>query len=488
MAKKEMTPNDYMRLSIEVMKSSIQEPRIDGKVSPKVGAVLVMPNGEYVTSYRGELRKGDHAEYTAIERKCVDKNLTGATIYATLEPCAPDSRKFPKRGCSKRITNARIKKVYVGIEDPDPTVCGLGLKHLMDNGVEVEMYPEELQAEITAYNEDFLRQAKDRAKEAKDKEEKQFLTEIEKVAPYVELDDLDKDLLNQFKLSCKIIGDLHSAPVIRSFVQLGIFAEVEGKTVPTGVGLLLFGKNPQLTYPNALIRATVKRGDMEDVKTFEGPLLKQPKQIEEWVAKELNSWILRKQAKREKAYEYPLDVIREIVANAILHRDYSIEGAPIYVEINEDAIVVKSPGYPVRPLTLQQIKTFSAPSLSRNPKIIYVFDKFDLAEQRGLGFKTVRSLPTHDIPLPRVTFEEPYLIITMPFTYSEKKSKDDEAVLEKGIDYAKTHKSFSKQEYADALSLSVRTAERQLQQLTKQNILLKEGAGPSTKYKYSTNR
>ena len=68
-----MTPNDYMRLSIEVMKKSIQEPRTDGKVSPLVGAVLVMPNGEYITACRGELRKGDHAEYTAIERKCADK-------------------------------------------------------------------------------------------------------------------------------------------------------------------------------------------------------------------------------------------------------------------------------------------------------------------------------------------------------------------------------------------------------------------------------
>ena len=483
-----MTPRDYMRLSIEVMKKSIQEPRTDGKVSPLVGAVLVMPNGEYITAYRGELRKGDHAEYTAIERKSADKNLTGATLYATLEPCAPESRQFPKSGCSKRITNARIKKVYVGIEDPDPTVCGLGLKHLMDNGVEVKMYPEELQAEIIACNEEFLRQAKDRAKEAKEKEEKQFLTEIEKVTPNVELDDLDEGLLNQFKLSCKIIGDLHSASVIRSFVQLGILADNNGKTVPTGVGLLLFGKNPQLAYPNALIRATIKRGKMEDVQTFEGPLLKQPEQIIKWVEKELTSWISRKQAKREKVYEYPLDAIREIIVNAILHRDYSLEGAPIYVEINEDAIVVKSPGYPVRPLTLQQIKTFSAPSLSRNPKIIYVFDKFDLAEQRGLGFKTVRALPTQDIPLPKVIFEEPYLIITMPFKYSDKKNNDEDTAWERGIDFAKTHDLFSKQEYSEALSLPLRTAERQLQQLTKQNILVKEGAGPSTKYKYNSNR
>jgi len=191
-------------------------------------------------------------------------------------------------------------------------------------------------------------------------------------------------------------------------------------------------------------------------------------------------------SKRERVYEYPMDAIREIVTNAILHRDYDIEGAPIYVEINEDSIVVKSPGYPVKPLTLSQMDTFSAPSLSRNPKIIYVFDKFDLTEQRGLGFKTVRALPeTYGIPLPKVSFEEPYLIISMPFAYSEKKRNDVDASLEKGVDFAKTHPVFSKSDYANGLNLSVRTAERQIQQLTQMDILEKVGSGPNTKYKYN---
>ena len=485
-----MTPEDYMRLSIEVMKKCIQEPRSDGKISPKVGVVLVLPNGEYYTAYRGELRKGDHAEYTVIERKCIDKNLEGATIYATLEPCAPESRTFPKRGCSKRITSARIKKVYMGIEDPDPTVCGLGRQHLLDCGVEIEMYPEYLQAEIIACNEKFLAQAKDRAKEAKKQENNhKFLTQIENAVADVDISDLDEELLNQFKLHCQILGDLKSSAVIRPLIQLGVLANINDKIIPTGLGLLLFGKNPQMKYPNALIRATVNRGGKEDVATFDGPLIKQPEKIEEWIKDKLTSWISRTNAKREKVYEYPMEAIREIVTNAILHRDYDIEGAPIYIEINENAIVVKSPGYPVKPLTLSQIETFSAPSLSRNPKIIYAFDKFDLAEQRGLGFKTVRTLPeVYGIPLPRVSFKAPYLTITMPFAYREKRRNDIDSSLERGVDFAKTHSIFSKSNFADALSLSLRTAERQLQQMTQMDILEKVGSGPNTKYKFKEKK
>ncbi len=60
---KKFDPRKYMKMAIEVMKKSIHEPRQD-KTSPMVGAVLVMPDGSVHTAFRGELRCGDHAEFT----------------------------------------------------------------------------------------------------------------------------------------------------------------------------------------------------------------------------------------------------------------------------------------------------------------------------------------------------------------------------------------------------------------------------------------
>jgi ATP-dependent DNA helicase RecG len=107
---------------------SIAEKRTDGKVNPKVGAVLVFPDGTYETAHRGELRDGDHAEFTLIERKCVNRDLSGAILFATLEPCV--KRNPPKRGCCRHVASARIRTVYVGIEDPDPTVAGEGIHYI----------------------------------------------------------------------------------------------------------------------------------------------------------------------------------------------------------------------------------------------------------------------------------------------------------------------------------------------------------------------
>ena len=136
---------EFMELSVNVMKSSIQEKRPDEKPSPFVGAVMVRQDLTYETAFRGELREGDHAEFTLLERKCRSEKVEGNVLFATLEPCAPGACHFPKLGCAERIVNARIAKVFIGIEDPDPTVCRKGIQWLIDNGVEVEMYPRDLQ-------------------------------------------------------------------------------------------------------------------------------------------------------------------------------------------------------------------------------------------------------------------------------------------------------------------------------------------------------
>jgi len=118
-------PRQMMEKAVEVMRSSVAEKRTDGKPNPLVGAVLVRPDGSTETAARGELREGNHAEFTLLERKCVGERLDGCVLFATLEPCL--DRNEPKRGCARHIVSARIREVWVGIEDDNPTVAGKAL-------------------------------------------------------------------------------------------------------------------------------------------------------------------------------------------------------------------------------------------------------------------------------------------------------------------------------------------------------------------------
>ena len=179
--------------------------------------------------------------------------------------------------------------------------------------------------------------------------------------------------------------------------------------------------------------------------------------------------------------------MNELVKNAILHRDYDIEGAPVYLEITDDNIIIKSPGLPVKPLKLEQFMSFSAPSLSRNPKIMYVFDIFGLAEQRGLGFHTVRELPKMNLPLPTVKYEEPYIVFTLP-------RNDNSAAVgklaglttaeRKGYEFIlQSETSVSRAEYEASMNVSSRTAQRHLKLFIERELITSDGVGRSVKYK-----
>ena len=101
--------------------------------NPSVGSCLVVDDkiiGEGYTSIAG----GNHAEVNAIN-SVKDKSLIkDSTIYVTLEPCCHHGKTPP---CVDKIVANGIKKVVIGIKDPNPLVCGKGIEKLKENGVEV---------------------------------------------------------------------------------------------------------------------------------------------------------------------------------------------------------------------------------------------------------------------------------------------------------------------------------------------------------------
>ena len=483
---KDKSPLDYMQLAVDVMKQSKQERRNDTKISPLVGAVLVKPDGEVVTAYRSELREGDHAEFTLIERKCRDQRLEGSVLFATLEPCAPGARHFPKLSCAERIVNARIKKVYVGIEDPDPSVARKGIVYLQEQGVEVEMFPSEFQAIIEEANADFLRQAEARARDVRHAPKEIVLSSIENVVNTATMESLDESLLEAYLRQVGVNESVRSGYALQMLMQAGVLAMNEkNEAQPTGIGVLLFGKNPQLMYPNAKVCATLVTGSGEElIKDITGPLLRQPHDVEEWLKMALGGRIDRSHAAHDTIYDYPMDVLREVVNNAILHRDYEIEGAAIQLRVTKEAITVMSPGGAVSPIKLEQLQDFSAPTLSRNPKIISAFNLFNISEQRGFGFSTIRELPTkHKLPLPMVTFNAPYIVTRLSKRFDEELYDSAMSEREKlALDFVRVNGKVTRKQYEEAMGIPKSTSNRDMAHLIELGYLDTEGESHSTRY------
>ena len=482
-------------MAVDVMKQSIAESRDDGKPCPKVGAVLISPDGKYCsTAYRGELRDGDHAEFTLLERKHRDRDLTGYYLFATLEPCAPGARKNPKLACAERIVNARIAKVWIGIEDPDPTVDRKGILYLGQKGIEVEMFDEEFQDEIRAANKEFLAAAIKRAEDPVIPAQI-LLSPLEKNSPSnIYLNHLSRTALESY-INKANLPFTYDAADFHAFLQR---QELLVKTntdnlVPTGLCLLLFGENPRLTYPQAVVKAEVRHKNAEPtIRDFNDPLVLLPEKIEDWLKGIIPSTISREQFVRKENYEYPIPVLRETIINAIVHRDYDIEEAKIYLVIEEDSITVKSPGAPVKPIKWDDFKNFKAPSLSRNPKIMSIFNQMGFGEERGIGMKEMKSLPQkYQLPLPDITMNDPYIEIVFPRTgnyLGELVGKEIFAGLNEeeknGLQFLHDRRTISKKDYARHFTFDEKKAQRHLSKFTKLGLASVKGKGPAIKYHF----
>jgi len=125
------------------------------KPNPVVGAVVAR-DGEVLGEGWHERFGGAHAEVNAIEA-CGLADLSGATIYVSLEPCCHEGKTPP---CTEAILGAGIKRVVVASDDPTEKASGRGLGILRDEGVEIVLADGELAARARLLNQAFRKHAR----------------------------------------------------------------------------------------------------------------------------------------------------------------------------------------------------------------------------------------------------------------------------------------------------------------------------------------
>lgn len=116
--------------------------------NPRVGSLVVSESGVVVGEGVHVGPGEDHAEVAAL--KAAGSDAEGATLYVSLEPCAHSGRTPP---CVDAIIAAGVRRVVVGVVDPDRRVSGEGVRRLREAGVEVieDFLPEQARSVDPAY-------------------------------------------------------------------------------------------------------------------------------------------------------------------------------------------------------------------------------------------------------------------------------------------------------------------------------------------------
>jgi diaminohydroxyphosphoribosylaminopyrimidine deaminase/5-amino-6-(5-phosphoribosylamino)uracil reductase len=117
--------------------------------NPRVGCVIVK-NGEIIGEGWHQRAGGPHAEIHALQQ--AGKNAEGSTVYVSLEPCSHHGKTPP---CADALIQAKVDRVVVAMQDPNPLVAGEGVRKLTAAGIQVQNGVLQQQAE--ALNPGFIK-------------------------------------------------------------------------------------------------------------------------------------------------------------------------------------------------------------------------------------------------------------------------------------------------------------------------------------------
>jgi ATP-dependent DNA helicase RecG len=202
--------------------------------------------------------------------------------------------------------------------------------------------------------------------------------------------------------------------------------------------------------------------------------------------------------KRKDYFIIPDNAIREVLANAIAHRDYSVQSSRIQIDIYSDRIEFINPGRSLVPI--KDLDT--TPSISRNPTLMSFLKDMGYTEQRARGIKTIKDA-VHDAGLQEPSFVNQNESFIATLYSSAFMSNNDQKWLNQFSQYKlnerqlnalahvrNTPQGINNTEYRDVNSMNKvaddKRANRELKALVEHGLLIKAGKNISTRYYLST--
>ena len=205
--------------------------------------------------------------------------------------------------------------------------------------------------------------------------------------------------------------------------------------------------------------------------------------------------------------DYPERAVQEAIVNALVHRDYTIIGSEVHIDIFDDRIEIVSPGGMYDGTFIQDRDIFNISSVRRNPIIADLFARMNLMERRGSGLKKIVEAYESEekyneslIPEFRSTESAFFTVLknlnydginvgeygtqsgTQTGTQSGTQKENIQTRRQKIIRILEKTPIITAQELADEINSSLRTTKRDLAKLTEDGYIKYEGSSKDGKW------
>jgi ATP-dependent DNA helicase RecG len=268
------------------------------------------------------------------------------------------------------------------------------------------------------------------------------------------------------------------------------------KVLPTNVGMLFFGSNPQWFLPQSEVVCVLYRDELGvggylDRKIVTGTLQELIDESEAFLNRYVAVGAKIERWKRVDLPEYPIEALREAIVNAVVHRDYSRTGESVRVFYYSDRIEIHSPGLLLPGITVEQMARGEVISKLRNPILANLLrDVPGYMERIGSGIRLM-LYEMRKMGLSDPQFKETGEFVVIFRKAPVEPAKDERQAIDSGTQlgvgisglpdqnskfelamrYVHEHGSITNREYRELTGVSDRSALRDLEILVGRGVL-----------------
>ncbi len=203
--------------------------------------------------------------------------------------------------------------------------------------------------------------------------------------------------------------------------KLNLIVDNHNDSFPTNALVLLSGDDlkarlfPYAKIECARFKGTIP-GDFIDQKTIDSPLSLQAEEAYKFILRHISQGSSYEGVYRKDRWEYPVIAIREVIRNAVIHRDYTLKGMDVKIAIFDDKIEITSPGKLMPTIDFNDME--AGQSDIRNKTLAGVFKKLGIIEQWGNGLKLIAE-ELKKYPEMEMQWSEPGMAFRITFKKSE---------------------------------------------------------------------